>query len=163
MPTLYRTTFRVVYAWLLRRSIALADAVVVVSEHTKKDVISYYQIDPKKITVSYPGLNEVFLHQKPMKRLLQQPYILSLTTHPKRKNILSVIEALALLKEHGQIIAYVVVGIIGEKQKEMLLKKAAQRHVQDQLILRGYASEEELISLYSHAEVFIYPSFYEGF
>lgn len=54
MPSLYRFTFRVVYKRLIRHAIGLADAIVVVSEHTKKDVIKYYAVDPKKITVSYP-------------------------------------------------------------------------------------------------------------
>ncbi len=163
MPHLYRFTFRVLYRRLIARSIAKADAIVVVSQHTKKDVMHYYGVDPKNIMVSYPGLNEIFLRAQVTKRLIEEPYVLSLTTHPKRKNILSVIEALAVLKEHHIVIRYVVVGIIGKKQTEMLCAQAEKYGVRDQVTLRWYATEEELISLYRHAEVFVYPSFYEGF
>lgn len=71
-----------------------------------------------------------------MERVFEKPYILSLTTHPKRKNILSVIEALALLKKHGHPIHYVVVGIIGQKQQDMLYAQADKYGVRDQITLR---------------------------
>lgn len=73
------------------------------------------------------------------------------------------IQALSLLKHQGRIISYVIVGIIGKKQQEMIYAQAEKYGVVEQIMLWWYATEEELHALYRHAEVFVYPSFYEWF
>lgn len=163
MPHLYKKSFSILYKRLIKKSIAHADRIIAVSHHTKHDIIKYYTVKSEKIIVLYPWINPIFMQNTHKKRLLNEKYIVSITTHPKRKNILSVIESLAHLKKNNIIIRYVIVGIIGEQQKKILQNKINELKLNEQVSIRWYATEEELLSLYQNAELFIYPSFYEWF
>jgi len=154
--------FNLYYKYFVGRSLKNADVIVADSENTKRDIAKFYSINKNKIRVIYPGVNNLFLSKTHVKRLIQEKYFFTLSTHPERKNIYRVIE---LLESNNQLSnhVFVIAGLIPADQLSKLKVLIKKLHLQDQIILFGYATEEELMSLYQHAEFFIYPSYYEGF
>jgi glycosyltransferase involved in cell wall biosynthesis len=94
--------------------------------------------------------------------LILDNYILSITTHPKRKNIIGALKAFAMFAD-GTRLKYVIAGVIEEQQRQELCACAERLGIRDQVVLFGYADDNQLINLYGNAEFFLYPSFYEGF
>ncbi len=154
--------FYIYYKYFLARSLKNADIIVADSNNTKKDVIKYYHVPENKIKVIYLGVSEIFFKSEKKKRLIKDKYFLTLTTHPQRKNTLSILET---IKKNKKLLEYkiVIAGLIEKKQIDILKEKIHNLELKNNVILWGYAAEEDLVSLYQHAEFFIYPSFYEGF
>lgn len=146
----------------IRRSLKNADMIVADSENTKKDIIKYYGTPPSKIEVVHLGINEVFLKPVEDERIIKEKYIFSVSTNPKRKNTRSVLQALATSTKLSAI-NYVVAGIIPDHQKTELETEIRKLKLEKRVKIFGYASEHQLRNLYKNAELFIYPSFYEGF
>jgi glycosyltransferase involved in cell wall biosynthesis len=161
-PNQYPKIFNLYYRYLTEISLKNADIVVSDSLSTKSDIIKYYGVSPEKIKVIYLGVNDIFDTKIKVPRLIQDKYIFSITTHPKRKNIFGVLEALALCKDKVNY-KYVIAGLIQKTYLDELNKKIKMLKLEEKVILFGYADESELISLYQNAEFFVYPSFYEGF
>jgi glycosyltransferase involved in cell wall biosynthesis len=154
--------FHAYYKRAVRRSLKVADRVIAVSENTRRDVMRFYGIPEEKIEVVYSGVNPNFVGQWKRERVIDGRYFLSVSTHPKRKNIPRVLEAMASNEELREL-TYVLAGVIDAAQSHELRSIAERLGIADRLRLYGYATEEQLISLYQHAEFTIYPSLYEGF
>jgi len=142
-------------------SLINADIIVADSQSTKKDIVKFYKIPEDKIKVIYPGINDIYFNSSERRRrLVQEKYFFSITTHPKRKNILSVLEVMNK-NQKLKSLKYVIAGITLNQQKELEIK-IKNLGLEDRVVLFGHLNEE-LISLYQNAEFFIFPSFYEGF
>ncbi len=141
---------------LLPRILRNADLILTPSENTKKDIEKHYKTSAP-IKAIYAGVNKPKLF--PGKPEIKEPYLLCLGTIEPRKNLGTLIDAFLELKKEKNIPhKLVLAGGIGWKTKE-ILKKASNKDI----ILTGYISEEEKNSWIAHADIFIYPSFYEGF
>jgi glycosyltransferase involved in cell wall biosynthesis len=82
--------------WSLRN----ADKVIAISECTKNDIIRFYGTDPSKIELVYlDGDTELLELEKNAERIIPEKYFFAVSTHPKRKNIISVIEAISRSKK----------------------------------------------------------------
>jgi len=135
VPEMYDWLKRKILRFLIRRNAKKADKIIVPSECTKQDLIKYYKIGPNKIFVIYHGVSEIKNDNLKLKN-----YIFYLGTDHKRKNVEGLKRAYKILKE-----------------------KYGIKH---ELVLAGiekYVSEEEKWELLKNADVFVYPSFYEGF
>ncbi|MEI8343869.1 MAG: glycosyltransferase family 1 protein [Candidatus Moraniibacteriota bacterium] len=161
-PKQYVFLFNLYYKYAIKRSLRLADRIIVVSENTKNDIIKFYNIEECKIEVIYSGINESFFENVKTKPLISEKYIFALTTHPKRKNIVSVLEALA---HSNKLVEYkfIIAGLIENDQLRELKNKVYEYGLEKRVIIYGYVSDMELQNLYKNASFFIYPSFYEGF
>ena len=161
-PEFYSKIYRTYFWFVVKYSLQNADMVVCDSESTRKDVLNYFRIPESRVKTVYLGVNEAFLQNEKKTPLLKERYFLSITTHPKRKNILRVLEAMAasnVLRE----LQYIIAGLISKEHLTELTEIISQLNLQDNVIVRGYVSEDELISLYQNAEFLVYPSLYEGF
>ena len=161
-PEQYFWFFRLYYNFIIKRSLINADVVIADSYCTKKDIQRFYKISENKILVIYPGINSTYLNSNKHKHLIKVKYFFSISTHPKRKNINSVLYAInreSRLKEYK----FVIAGLIPKSQLIELKKIISSLNLQKNVIILGYVSEDNLVSLYQNAEFFIYPSFYEGF
>ncbi|MFA5724198.1 MAG: glycosyltransferase family 1 protein [Candidatus Pacearchaeota archaeon] len=161
-PENHSKLFNLYYNLGTARSVKNAEVIVSVSENTKRDILKFYNVPENKIKVIHLGVNEIFFKRNKKTRLIKSKYFLSITTHPKRKNIYSVIEAFSKNKDLKDL-KYVIAGYMPEEQLELLKNKIEELGLKGRVILFGYAKEEDLINLYQNAEFFIYPSFYEGF
>ena len=141
----------------MMREIALADAVICVSESTRDDLLRYYQIDPRKAVAIHSGVT-VPSAQCPVPSLPSR-YILFVSTVEPRKNLGVLLDAFESLRRRGAYDgALVVVGKVGWKSEDLVPRLSARdvHHL-------DYLPPEELASVYGNAEIFVFPSIYEGF
>lgn len=163
-PDQYSHFFTLYYREAVRQSLKNADAIVADSVSTKDDIVNFYGIDKSMVKVIPLGVSSYFAQPagEDSARLIEEAYFFSLTTHPKRKNIYSVLEVLARSKKL-QALKYVIAGLIPDAYLQELKKDISRLGLNERVALFGYATEEQLRNLYRHAAFFIYPSFYEGF
>jgi glycosyltransferase involved in cell wall biosynthesis len=136
----------------MQREIAHADAVICVSESTRRDVLRYYQADPRRIVAIRSGLA---VPEASVPIDLPPRYILFVSTIEPRKNLPVLLDAFQKLDYDG---ALVIVGKIGWKS-ESIAPRLRERNV----IHLDYLDSTRLASVYKNAELFVFPSIYEGF
>lgn len=148
-----------------------AARVLAISEYTKREIVELYEIDPAKVTVVYPGVDAQF---RPLDRenahsairekyRVTEPFMLTLGVIQPRKNLQRLLEGLAILKVRGELThKLVVVGKYGWLEAN-LNERIASLGLTDDVLLTGYAPYEDLPLFYNAADLFVYPSVYEGF
>lgn len=149
---------------LMKRS----NHIIAVSEHTKNDLVSLYDIDSSNISVVHSGISKSFGHIRSLdvqrvrqRYALPSQYILFLGAFEPRKNIVSIVEAFSAIADripHDLVIA----GERGWQQDRInkVIETSSHRH---RIHLPGFIVEEDKAPLYAAANLFVYPSFYEGF
>ena len=159
----------------LRISLEFADAVITPSTSTKNDLVTFYNYPEEKITVVPLGLNHNVYKPARDRNLIknfklkhfQKKYILFLGTLEPRKNIVSLLEAYSFLcKKMSFNLAPDLVFAGGEGWKNRAFEKKYQsldKTIRDKIRFLGYLPQEELPILYSGADVFVFPSLWEGF
>lgn len=154
----------------MRGQLQYADKIIAISETTKSDILSYYPtIREKDVEVIYLG-NESALDARFYKGditseryNIKSGYILSVNTMVKRKNIEGTIQAFELYHaRHPKSELKLVLTGRWEKTNRVL-ERAFSSSIRDKIVLTGYVSDAELLSLYYNADCVMYPSFYEGF
>ncbi|AKU26572.1 hypothetical protein IB49_09100 [Geobacillus sp. LC300] len=139
--------------------------VLTVSDYSKNDIISEFNIPEDRINVTYCALSSnvnVNSIKKPSLKLPEE-YCLFVGTLEKRKNLKLILNALSYsIKNNLNVIPLVVVGAKGNglEQIQKLIKKLK---IEEYVYFTGYVTEEELAYIYKHAKLFIFPSLYEGF
>jgi len=145
--------------------------IITPSENTKRDVEEYFSIEKSKVVCILPGISESYqqsveslgnhtLQYVKKKYHLPERYMLFLGTIEPRKNIEGIIEAFVLFKQHTKSDhRLVIAGSLGWKYKK-ILKKIEQT---TDVMYIGYVASEDKAALFTLAEVFLYPSFCEGF
>lgn len=164
-PQFYSYFDRKIHFWKFKNAAEKADTVIAISEQTKKDIIEFLKIDEQKIEVVYQGCHSVFRknytdeQKKWVRDKFQLPkrFVLNVGTIEERKNIFSVVQAL----ENTDI----PLVIIGKKTKYF---QKIQQHIQKnsmetQIQFLENVNLEELAIIYQLADIFIYPSLFEGF
>jgi glycosyltransferase involved in cell wall biosynthesis len=139
--------------------------VIAISEQTKRDIVQYLGIPESKITVVYQGCHQAFKErysatQKEAlikKYQLPKQFILNVGTIEARKNILVAVKALKNIDT-----TLVLVGRKTAYTKEITTFIAENKLEQKVIFLQGL-TPEELAILYQLADLFIYPSLFEGF
>ncbi len=154
---------------LLEVSLFRADSVIAVSEFTKKELIEFYQYPEEKIFVTHLGIEDIFnnridekfLSAVRKKYFLNFPFILYVGTIEPRKNVSLLIRAfnIAAKKINHHL---VIVGRKGWKT-DKIIREAEESQFKEKIHFLGYVEESELPSIYSLADLFVFPSLYEGF
>jgi glycosyltransferase involved in cell wall biosynthesis len=166
-PEFYNPVDRKIYYQKAKYACEIADTIIAISEQTKSDLINYFKIEENKIEVVYQGCNTVFQKEVETaakieiagKYNLPENYILNVGTVEKRKNTLAVLEAINL----GKIdITLIIIGKKTDYQDE-LFKYASENNLSDKLIILNDVPLEDLPALYQQADIFVYPSVFEGF
>lgn len=158
-----------IYKLFFPRTLKTADKIIADSNSTKQDLIRYFNIPEEKIKVILLAADEKFkpLNKEEIDEFKQEynlnfPFILYVGTLEARKNILTLIRAFYTLKKKGINHKLVITGKKGWKYKE-LFGTIDNLNLQNDIIFTGYVPEEDLPALYNAAELFVYPSIYEGF
>jgi len=155
--------------------ISQCQKIIADSQNTKNDLINYYKIPGSKIRVIHLGLDHELY--KPLdknlpkfsvvkeKYNLPNKFILFLGTLEPRKNIEGIIEVFNLLKHNFSDLEDLHLIIAGQKgwRYQQIFNLASQSPWQKQINFLGYVSAEDKPFLYNLAELFLFPSFYEGF
>lgn len=145
-----------------------ANAIIAVSEFTKKDLIERLHADASKITVIYEAASD-FYHKDLDPDTINQKfgtakYILYAGQLQPRKNALTLVQAWASLAKRYPEHKLILVGHIRDAAYLKAIKDAAQKeNAEDSVVIAGQVDDILLRKLYSSARCFVYPSFFEGF
>ena len=166
-PEYYHWFDRKMYTWKFHQTIKQADRIIAVSECTKRDILEFGKINPEKISVIYQSCNPKFtnmptegeMEDTAKKYDLPERYLLCVGTIEERKNLMLAVRSLSLLPEDIHLVA------VGKKTKyaDKVMETADKTGVSHRLHLLSGVSDDELNVIYKKAEVFVYPSRYEGF
>ncbi len=168
-PTASRFKFGKIYVNELLKQIAKkASLVITVSEYTKKDLLEHFpRFSAERIVAIPEAPSAIFakmpdhLLQDAKKRFgLSKPFILFVGTLKPHKNIPTLINAVKILRDSKGIEHdLVLVGRKDQRNKEVL------EMIHDNVFVKylGEPSDKDLVSIYNLADVFVLPSFYEGF
>lgn len=157
----------------IKKLLQNASVIIAVSENTKNDIINFYNIPERKIKVIYSGVGAEFkLIDKQDNKFLKlkqqynlpEKFMLYLGNVEPRKNIESILEAYIFFRNENpeKNIGLVIAGSSAWKNK--IVKTMAQNcHYKKDIYFLGYVKNEDKPYLYNLAEIFLFPSFYEGF
>ncbi len=150
---------------------SMADRIIAISEHTKRDLIEYLNIPEDRVVVTPLAARKEFKPRPPeearayaMDRWgLNSPYLLSVGTLEPRKNIRRLIGAFCSLprdiRDNYQL---VIAGGKGWLSSD-IYRTVTDMGMESRIQFLGYVPEPDLPWLYCGATCFIYPSLYEGF
>jgi len=159
LPRMYSFFKRTLLRWITKRNAKKANKIIVPSQSTKNDLIKFYQIDANKIFIVYHGVSD------PPSRLgdtylpahnSDNKYILYLGRGDRRKNIKGLIRAFNTLKQNYQIPHRLI--LVGPN-----IGYDIPNSLKDEIVCTGYVNDERKWSLLKNADIFVFPSFYEGF
>ncbi|MDP3052485.1 MAG: glycosyltransferase family 1 protein [bacterium] len=161
--------------WLqnYKRQAQTAGHLIAVSEFTRQDLIDNLFISPERITKIYSGINPIYKKLSPedkglkefeQSHNLEKPFLFYLGMIEPRKNIPAIIRAFNILKtdKNFKDLKLVIAGSNGWLY-DKIFKEAKKSKFQDEIVFWGPATPAEALCLYNLAEVFVYPSFFEGF
>ncbi|MFY4812384.1 glycosyltransferase family 4 protein [Haloarcula sp. AONF1] len=164
----HTTAYRWYLHMFLTATINRADHIVVVSQHTKQDVLDYYNISPEKVSVCYGAADDRFqprtvsedVHSELVDRYgLASEFALFVGSVEPRKNVHKVIEAL----ERMDPVARPQLVVVGSRDSSYdALTRAIDRY-DGEVVFTGYVPDDHLPLLYNLASAFVYLSKYEGF
>ena len=167
-PNTYPLIDRLIYDFKFRYACKHADQIIAISESTKNDIIKYYGTSASKIKVIPQTTLEEYWEEDDLKLQdllikefnLPSNFMLSVGTIEERKNLRSVIQALAKLEVK---IPLVIVGG-GKSYKNDILKLIESLDLKKWVFfIPRRINNRELKNIYSLAKFSIYPSLYEGF
>lgn len=142
-----------------------ADALIAVSEHTRRELVELLDIEPEKVRVVYEGVDPEAFRPLP-RRLLDDPYILYVGSEQPRKNLATLFRAFARLQQRRPGLKLVKVGAPGGPEapfREQTLAHAREHRVVSQIVFAERVSHDELVAWYSGAVCLVQPSLHEGF
>ena len=157
-----------------RKLINGCDKIIAVSENTKEDLMELYGVAEDRIRVVYSGVEQVSNNKYQVASIedirkkynLPERFILFLGTLEPRKNIEGLIRAFEILKQDLRLkipnLSLMIVGPRGWLWKK-IFKRAGKSPFANDIKFIDYISNEEKFVFYKLADLFIYPSFYEGF
>jgi glycosyltransferase involved in cell wall biosynthesis len=152
----------------------LADKILCCSQSTIDDLKEFFDVDEDKIRLIYPGVDKNIFYSFDEEKLkesfslirkkgIEEPFILFVGTIEPRKNLENLLDAFILLKKRGQFSGkLVIIGMRGWMMDD-LEKKIKSLNLKNDCIFLGYVKDRELAAFYNCAQVFVFPSFYEGF
>lgn len=156
---------------MIGAAVKMSDAIITVSEFSKKEIIRYTGCPTEKIHVIYNGVrkNSVIRLKEELqaKYRLPEKYILFVGNVKPHKNLKKLLEAYLLLP--GQLREEYKIVIAGKKEgfitgdRELLQWADADAGLRSNIFFSGYIDEEDMDSIYHYASLFVFPSVYEGF
>ena len=157
--------------WVEKTAIEMADAVIAVSESTKADILRHFEVDPSRVHVIHNGIDLEEYRERRDEVVLKrhgidpaQPYVLFVGRITRQKGIVHLVRALKHLDPGFQVVLCAGAPDTPEIAAEMKAAVTeAQRERSGVIWIDKMLSKEEIIALYSGAELFVCPSIYEPF
>lgn len=157
--------------WVEKTAIEMADAVIAVSESTRADVLRLFDVDPARVQVIHNGIDLEEYRERRDEAVLKrhgidpaQPYVLFVGRITRQKGIVHLVRALQHLDPGFQVVLCAGAPDTPEIAAEMKSAvEQAQRTRLGVIWIDEMVLKEDVIALYSGAEVFVCPSIYEPF
>ncbi|OQY46060.1 MAG: hypothetical protein B6242_08865 [Anaerolineaceae bacterium 4572_78] len=158
-----------IYRFWLPKVVHHIDAVFTISQQSKQDIMKYLKVKPEKIfnmscaaNSTYQPMTRIQINPILRKHGINFPYILYVGSIEARKNLKRLLESFALLLKQLPQAQLVIVG--AKKWKFTPIFETVQRlNLESHLHFTGYIPDEDLPAIYNGADVFVFPSLYEGF
>ncbi|MFP6617048.1 MAG: glycosyltransferase family 1 protein [Candidatus Hydrogenedentota bacterium] len=167
-PKWFKKSREVYYKKMIRKSVDYADRIIADSCATADDLMILLEIPESKIDVVPLGVNEQYkqadedaMSAVRAKYKLPDRFFLYVGTIEPRKNIVRIVEAYSEIASSMEL-DLVIAGRDGWKVKP-IYKAIRKSPVRERIHLPGFVSQEDLPALYSSADVFVWPSLWEGF
>lgn len=161
-PESYSLYSRWFHRFFINKSCKWAKKVIAISKNTKKDLVEMYKVPNKKIDIVYNGFTDISKNIEASKKRTRN-YLLYLGRIEQRKNLEGIVKAFEILKigygYQGQLVLAGKPGVGFEKIKETIESIKFSKDV----ILKGYISDKERLTLMKNTDLFMFPSFCEGF
>jgi glycosyltransferase involved in cell wall biosynthesis len=170
-PNVLTPAKRIYHKTFTIRSLRHTSMLITVSESTKHDAHQLIGIPNERIQTVYPCIDERFTNKRDEEQIqtflhqygLEEGFFLYLGTLEPRKNIPTLIDAYALLRQK-QVIRQKLV-LAGGKGwlYDTIFSKVREMGLEAEVLFPGFVSDKEQVLWYQAADVFVYPSLYEGF
>jgi glycosyltransferase involved in cell wall biosynthesis len=170
-PESFRAFQRFYQSILTRLSVRRASRVIAISASTAQDVTRFFGVPADRISVTYPGVDAAYQPVQDQSGLVEfrhlhdlpERFILFVGTLEPRKNVLMLLQAYAKFRQQTRNDFKLVLGGGVGWLYQAIFAAVEELALKDDVILPGYIPEDELPLWYNAADVFAYPSLYEGF
>ncbi len=154
----------------LRNSVRRADRIVTTTEFSQREIVRLLDVPSEKIAVVPHGVRAEFSVGRSEGEILEvrqrhgigRHYILSLNDIHPRKNLEGLVEAFDRLKSRSRLPHQLVIAGRTLWPYPEFHRRVANSRFSDDIRVLGYVPAEHVRPLYQGADLFIYPSFYEG-
>lgn len=154
--------------------LAGADCLLAISESSRREAIEHLDVPPGRVVTVSSAVDETFrpvtvtpTHEAVLRARygIDRPFVLYTGGIDHRKNIDGLLDAFAALPDDLPARYQLVIVCAVHEAERQRLEHLARRHgmPEDALVLTGYVPDEDLLALYNLTEVFVFPSFHEGF
>lgn len=158
-------------SWVEKTAIEMADAIIAVSKETKEDVLKFFDVEEDKVKVIYNGIDLQQYTQTEETSTLREygvdpakPFVLFVGRITRQKGIIHLVNAIKYIDPDTQVVLCAGAPDTPEIAKEMEDSVKEVKKNRDNVIwISKMLEKEEVIQLYSHADVFCCPSIYEPF
>lgn len=158
-------------SWVEKTAIEMADAIIAVSKETKEDVLKFFDVDEDKVKVIYNGIDlQQYAATEETATLKEygvdpsKPYVLFVGRITRQKGIIHLVNAIKYIDPGTQVVLCAGAPDTPEIAKEMEDSVREVKKTRDNVIwISKMLEKQEVIQLYSHADVFCCPSIYEPF
>lgn len=148
-----------------------ANCIIVDSECTKRDVVEYLKVGPKKIRVIHLAAGGGFKVEESESKItmaceklnVRRPFIFFVGNLEPRKNLSRVIEAFAKLIHKRKINHQLVIAGTYAWDYDAISRLARMHDVTKEIRFLNYVDDKDLVTLYNASDLFVFPSLYEGF
>jgi len=158
---------------VVRRAVKKSDLIITISNHAKKELVKFYDLQPDKVMVAYPAVNRRDFYRRSeweidkVKRKYELPdnYVLFVGNIEPRKNITTLIESYTKLRlDLSKKYPLLLVGVNAWRNKAIFEKiEAAKKNGYNIVRPKTYVDDNDIPAVYSGASMLVYPSHYEGF
>ncbi len=170
-PDWYPLKERIMYRMITGATVRKADIILTGSKSSKKEILRFYDTDKSKIHVTYLSVDPVFGQVDGLEGLdisakhgLKGTVVLYVGLIANRRNVPTLIEAFSLSSgSKGSDATLVIVGKNLSFPYIDIMETAEKFSVAGKVRWLQYIDDKELLALYDRADLFIYPSLYEGF
>jgi glycosyltransferase involved in cell wall biosynthesis len=162
------------FIWLYTTGTMKADIVVTPSRRTAEDIRQYFSTNPPRVEVIHHGVDRTRFH--PMDRRIflrnfglpeDRRYMLYVGSEQPRKNVPAVVRTFIRAKKEIPDLVFLKVGradeVKGHPVHEQLLKELSEAGLGNQAFFFDFVPDDLIPAAYSAADVFVFPSLYEGF
>ena len=171
MPDTVSAQYLKIFKEKLPNIIPLCDGIITVSEYSKEDIIKVFNFPREKIYVTHLASEDIY---KPYDKTFSKSiieknysitgdYILYIGGFSPRKNIVGLLNSFSLLLPRLKKDMKLVIAGSKGKSYDIYKKRAQDLKIDENVIFPGFISMEHIPFMYNACELFVYPSFYEGF
>lgn len=170
-PEFLGNKIKLMYAsFLMKNALKKSKHIFTVSKYSKNDIERYFNVNRNKITVTYNAVDRDFcVERKEEYQYLYKKYCISsekkvllyVGNMKPHKNLKSLLKAFAMMESRNKVILMLAGKAF--KGEDTLEKIEKELDIKQYVVHTGYIDKKELIDLYNLADLFIFPSLYEGF